>query len=117
MAGGCGAIRRLRPQARQMGLLLLDVIGAYLPNAMFQDTNIIDGVNLLLFFVAGIASGLAARSPRQTNVPEASFDSRAYGRTAELRGLSDIRRHVEFWQRRVALRQRLMMPGDAESRG
>ena len=47
---------------RQMGLLMLVLIGAYFPNAMFQDTNIIDGVNLLLFTGAGIVSGLAAQS-------------------------------------------------------
>jgi O-antigen ligase len=45
---------------RQAGLLLLTLIGAYLPNAMFQDTNIIDGVSLVLFFMAGTVSGLAA---------------------------------------------------------
>jgi O-antigen ligase len=46
---------------RQMGLLMLVLIGAYFPNAMFQDTNIIDGINLLLFTMAGIVSGLSAQ--------------------------------------------------------
>ena len=45
---------------RQTGLLLLAAMGAYLPNAMFHDTNIIDGVNLLLFFLAGTVVGLSA---------------------------------------------------------
>ncbi len=45
---------------RQTGLLLLAAIGAYLPNAMFHDTNMIDGVNLLLFLLAGTVVGLSA---------------------------------------------------------
>jgi O-antigen ligase len=45
---------------RNVGLLMLVLFGAYFPNAMFQDTNIIDGINLLLFFAAGTVSGLAA---------------------------------------------------------
>ena len=53
---------RLAPLAvRQFGLLFLTLVGAYLPNAMFQDTNIIDGINLVLFFMAGIASGWRQR--------------------------------------------------------
>lgn len=52
------------PFAKQTGMLFLMLVGAYLPNASFQDTNIIDGVNLLLFFVAGIVSGLAAQGVR-----------------------------------------------------
>ena len=47
---------------RQSGLLLMATIAAYIPNAMFQDTNIIDGVNLLLFFLAGVTAGLAANA-------------------------------------------------------
>jgi O-antigen ligase len=48
------------PVAKQTGILFLTLIGAYLPNALFQNTSIIDGLNLLLFFVAGTVSGLAA---------------------------------------------------------
>ena len=59
---------------RQFGLLFLTLVGAYLPNAMFQDTNIIDGINLVLFFMAGIASGLAAKTPRRMDLPDESFD-------------------------------------------
>jgi O-antigen ligase len=51
--------------ARQTGLLMLATIGTYLPNAMFQDTNIIDGINLLLFFLAGVTSGLASQYSRR----------------------------------------------------
>jgi O-antigen ligase len=61
MASRLATDATLHPLVRQWGVLLLVVVGAYLPNAMFQDTNIIDGVNLLLFFVAGMTSGLAAR--------------------------------------------------------
>jgi O-antigen ligase len=57
---------------RQAGLLLLTLIGAYLPNAMFQDTNIIDGVNLLLFFMAGAVSGLAAGTDRLSTERDSS---------------------------------------------
>jgi O-antigen ligase len=49
---------------RRTGILFLALLGAYLPNSMFQNTSIIDGVNLLLFFVAGIVSGLAAKQFR-----------------------------------------------------
>ena len=52
------------PIVRQTGILFLTLIGTYLPNALFQDTNIIDGLNLLLFFMAGVVSSLAARSPK-----------------------------------------------------
>ena len=56
---------------QQTGILFLALLGAYVPSAMFQDTNIIDGVNLLLFFVAGVVSGLAAQqhtfAQRQAN--------------------------------------------------
>jgi O-antigen ligase len=48
------------PIASRTGILFLSLIGAYLPNALFQDTNIIDGLNLLLFFMAGVVSGLVS---------------------------------------------------------
>ena len=46
------------PSARQLGLLFLVLMGAYLPNAMFQDVSIIPGVNMLLFFFGGAVSAL-----------------------------------------------------------
>ena len=63
--GRFGRIDRCRCGCDKAGLLLLATIGAYLPNAMFHDTNIIDGVNLLVFFLAGIVSGLAAMYGRR----------------------------------------------------
>jgi hypothetical protein len=52
------------PPVKQMGLLMLTFIATYLPNAMFQDTNIIDGVTLLMLCLGGITSGLIAREHR-----------------------------------------------------
>ena len=51
----------VRPIVHQTGILFLALVGAYLPNAFFQDTNIIDGLNLLLFFMAGVVSNLESR--------------------------------------------------------
>jgi hypothetical protein len=51
--------------------------GAYLSNALFQDTNIIDGLNLLLFFVAGVSSGLGARSVSRLENSSASIERKA----------------------------------------
>ncbi len=45
--------------ARQQGLLFLAMIGSYLPNAMFHDLSIIPMVNMVLFFLAGVTSGLS----------------------------------------------------------
>ena len=45
---------------RQMGLLLLALLGVYLPNGMFHDTSLLTMVNMLLFFLAGATTGLAA---------------------------------------------------------
>jgi O-antigen ligase len=45
--------------ARQQGLLFLATIGSYLPNAMFHDLSIIPMVNMALFFLAGLTSGLS----------------------------------------------------------
>jgi O-antigen ligase len=56
--------------ARQQGLLFLGMFGGYFPNAMFHDVAIIPMVNMLLFFLAGMTSGLAARylaAPPATN--------------------------------------------------
>lgn len=46
--------------ARQLGLLFLAVMGAYLPNGMFHDMAIIAMVNMFLFFLAGATTGLVA---------------------------------------------------------
>jgi O-antigen ligase len=46
---------------RQVGLMFLVIMGIYMANAMFHDTSIIDGVNLLVFFLAGLTSGLTAQ--------------------------------------------------------
>ncbi len=61
---------------RQTGLLLLAAMGAYLPNAMFHDTNIIDGVNLLLFFLAGTVVGLSADYCRVDSKGRSALDRR-----------------------------------------
>jgi O-antigen ligase len=50
---------------KQMGLMMLTLIAVYLPNAMFQDTNVIDGVTLLMLCTGGIVSGLAAGAQRK----------------------------------------------------
>jgi O-antigen ligase len=44
---------------RQMGLLFLATIGAYLPNGMFHDVSLVAMVNMLLFFLGGTVVGLA----------------------------------------------------------
>ena len=53
---------------------MLTFIATYLPNAMFQDTNIIDGVTLLMLCLGGITSGLIAREHRDN--PAVEFKSR-----------------------------------------
>jgi O-antigen ligase len=58
------------PPVKQMGLLMLTFIATYLPNAMFQDTNIIDGVTLLMLCLGGITSGLIAREHRDNPAVE-----------------------------------------------
>ena len=45
--------------ARQQGLLFLAMMGSYLTNAMFHDLSIIPMVNMVLFFLAGLTSGLS----------------------------------------------------------
>ncbi len=47
---------------RQVGLMFLVIMGIYMANAMFHDTSIIDGINLLIFFLAGLTSGLTAQN-------------------------------------------------------
>jgi O-antigen ligase len=44
--------------ARQMGLLFLTFLCAYLTNGMFHDVSIFSTVNMLLFFLAGAIMGL-----------------------------------------------------------
>jgi O-antigen ligase len=44
---------------RQLALVFLATIGAYLPNGMFHDVSIIAMVNMLLFFLAGTVVGLS----------------------------------------------------------
>src|SRR5262249_43976474 len=48
--------------ARQCGLLMLAMVGVYLPNGMFQDVSVIPMVNALVLFVAGLSNGLAAKT-------------------------------------------------------
>ena len=43
---------------RLQGLLLLAILGAYLPNAMFQDVSQVAMVNMFLFFEAGLTMNL-----------------------------------------------------------
>jgi O-antigen ligase len=57
---------------RQVGLVFMIIIGVYLPNAMFHDTNIIDGLSLLIFFMAGLTSGLTAQLRETAEVAEAA---------------------------------------------
>jgi O-antigen ligase len=45
---------------RQMGLLLLGALGAYVANGMFHDVAIVAMANMFLFFLAGGAMGLYA---------------------------------------------------------
>jgi O-antigen ligase len=50
--------------ARQIGLLFLAFMGAYLPNAMMHDVSLIPMVNMLLFFLAGTVVGLVTSLDR-----------------------------------------------------
>jgi O-antigen ligase len=45
---------------RQQGLLALAVLITYAENGLFHDVSVIAMVNMLLFLVAGVTSGLAA---------------------------------------------------------
>lgn len=47
---------------RQCGLWMLAILGAYLPNGMFQDVGAIPMFNALLLFGAGLTTGLAAKA-------------------------------------------------------
>jgi hypothetical protein len=58
--------------ARQLGLLLMALLGVYLPNAMSHDVSIIPMANMILFFFGGAVTGMAsplfprASAPRRT---------------------------------------------------
>lgn len=65
--------------ARQQGLLFMAMIGSYLANAMFHDLSIIPMVNMALFFLAGLTSGLARQlkaAPVTSPVEPASLSRR-----------------------------------------
>jgi O-antigen ligase len=47
--------------ARQMGLLTVTLVANYFLNGMFHDVSLIPMDNMLLFFITGISSGLAAQ--------------------------------------------------------
>lgn len=58
--------------ARQHALLMLVLMGNYLPNAMFHDVSLIPMVNMLLFLLAGVTEGLrplAVQSPERCLPP------------------------------------------------
>ena len=57
---------------RRQGLLFLALIGAYLPNAMFQDMSLIVMVNSLLFFMGGVTVGLEPWTPPAELAPIAT---------------------------------------------
>ncbi|MBI3839998.1 MAG: O-antigen ligase family protein [Planctomycetia bacterium] len=44
---------------RQCGLLLIVTIAIYLPNGMFHDTSLASMINMIVFFLAGVTTGLA----------------------------------------------------------
>ena len=51
---------------RQEGLFFLVLMAFYLPNAMFHNPNLTPGLNMLLFFLAGVLEGLRAHGdPRK----------------------------------------------------
>lgn len=53
---------------RQVGLLFLAAMAAYLPNAIFQDTTIIPMANMLMFFLAALVMNVSR--PRIAKPPE-----------------------------------------------
>ncbi|HZZ28330.1 MAG TPA: O-antigen ligase family protein [Pirellulales bacterium] len=63
---------------RQVGLVFMVIMGVYLPNAMFHDTSIIDGLNLLIFFMAGLTSGLVAKIADHTSANEPGVQNRRF---------------------------------------
>jgi O-antigen ligase len=59
--------------ARQFGLLFLATFASYVANAMFQDLAIVPMINMILFFLAGLAAGL-----RPTAVDRAAASERLW---------------------------------------
>ncbi len=57
--------------ARQQGLLMLIVLGAYLINGMFHEVSVVPMANMTLFFLAGATAGLRPmlHFPLQLSVP------------------------------------------------
>ena len=62
--------------ARQQGLLFLAMMGSYLTNAMFHDLSIIPMVNMVLFFLAGLTSGLSYHAKARAVVAPALSTAR-----------------------------------------
>ncbi|MBU4273445.1 MAG: O-antigen ligase family protein [Planctomycetes bacterium] len=50
--------------ARQQGLLMLIVLGAYLINGMFHEVSVVPMANMTLFFLAGATAGLRTLTSR-----------------------------------------------------
>jgi O-antigen ligase len=57
-------------EVRQMGLLLLAVLAAYVVNAMFHDVSLVPGTNALLFFLAATTESLATSRRATGALPE-----------------------------------------------
>lgn len=56
--------------ARQVGLMTLTVVSAYVINGVFHDVSIIDMIGSLLFFFAGVNARLLQQSTTRTPLPE-----------------------------------------------
>ncbi|HTQ40636.1 MAG TPA: O-antigen ligase family protein [Pirellulales bacterium] len=68
---------RTSAAVRQSGIMFMALVAAYLPTALFHDTNIMDGANLLMFLAAAIVSGLAANAvPINTKKENSSLHQR-----------------------------------------
>ncbi len=55
--------------ARQLGLVFLAFLAAYLINGMFHDTGIVPSLHMYFFFMAAVVSGLTAGIPRFGSLP------------------------------------------------
>ena len=53
--------------ARQLGLLFLTALGAYVINGMFHDVSVVPMANMTLFFLAGVVEGTGAGSTDARN--------------------------------------------------
>ena len=58
--------------ARAHALLMLGVLGVYIPNALFQPLGHMNIVHMLFFFIAGIASGLYQKHLGRQPSPQAA---------------------------------------------